>query len=132
MDDDLSITTSSETFDPKLTEAEEHRSGFIRQRRNLFILATLVISYILLDLELTTKSSILGNSFLVGKPENLNIILFFGLVYFLFRYYQYHNTMPKSNFYITHQDRIRFNRKILVRDKCAELIKNQHKKKYYS
>ena len=71
-------------------EKEESKtdSGFLRQRRNLFIISIGLLLFQAFDLELK-KINFFGNEFSVSRPQFIPVFLWITYVYYFVRYYQF-------------------------------------------
>ncbi len=109
-------------------DKNENRRRFERQRRNLMIVSVLLIFYVILDLKLKTIN-ILGNSFSIGDPKNIENFIWLLFTYFLIRYYQFHKVVNNSEFILTyidsmqkHVSRVAFN--IFKKEDMERLVKD--------
>jgi hypothetical protein len=84
------------------------RTGFLRQRRNLFIISFGLLLFQIMGLRLD-KISFFGNEFRVSRPAALSVCLWVAYLYYVVRYYQYfHDIKDRGvrNEYLQHVRRL--------------------------
>lgn len=82
----------------------ELSAGTLRQRRNLFVVAIILIMIRHAEITFGDSFQLQGISLKIGNPWKLHQLLYIGLVYFAWRYYQYFST-DKAYAYVKAQYR---------------------------
>jgi hypothetical protein len=82
----------------------ELSAGTLRQRRNLFVTAIILIMIRHAQVTFGESIQLQGISLKIGNPEELHILMYVGLVYSVWRFYQYFST-DKAYGYVKSQYR---------------------------
>lgn len=83
--------------------ADIYSDRFLRQRRNLILISSIIILIEILGLNFD-QINILGNKTEITKPENIDYIIWFIFIYLLLRYCQIFYEIPKLDLYKNYLD----------------------------
>ena len=103
------------------------RTGFLRQRRNLFIISFGLLLFQIIGLKLE-KVSFLGNEFRVSRPELLPACLWIVYLYYVVRYYQYFHDVQDRGVRGKYSGRLRHLLDVTVVAKAKREFATGHKK----
>lgn len=76
----------------------ELSAGTLRQRRNLLITAIILIMVHHADIKIGKGLQLQGISLEIGSPDQLHKLLYIGLLYFAWRFYQYFSSDQAHSF----------------------------------
>jgi hypothetical protein len=85
----------------------ELSAGTLRQRRNLLVTAIILIMAHHADIKIGKGLQLQGISFEIGNPDQLHKLLYVGLLYFAWRFYQYFSSDQANSFIKTQYRELR-------------------------